>query len=65
MPKVVKSFDTWDKGAGWVFKHLARVVAARIGVESATTHAALLQEMSVMVQSWRPGALRRRQELVE
>ena len=63
---VVESTGTWDKGAEVVLKHLARAVAARTGVESATTHAALFQELSVTVRSWRArAALRRRQELVE
>ena len=66
VPMVVESTGTWDKGAEVVLKHLARAVAARTGVESATTHAALFQELSVTVRSWRArAALRRRQELVE
>ena len=65
MPMVAESTGTWDKGAATVLKHLATAVAARSGDAPDTAQAALLQELSVTVRSWRGrAALRRRQELV-
>ena len=65
VPMVAESTGTWDKGAATVLKHLATAVAARSGDAPDAAQAALLQELSVTVRSWRGrAALRRRQELV-
>ncbi|CAE7570527.1 unnamed protein product [Symbiodinium microadriaticum] len=63
VPMVVEATGAWDKGAAIVIKHVARAAAARMGLDPVQTHACFLQELCVVVRSWRArAALRRRCE---
>lgn len=63
MPMVVESTGTWDAAAAKVLKHMAHAAAARSGSAPGEFFSALLQELCVVVRSWRARAvLRRRSE---
>ena len=54
----------WDAVAAKVLKHLAYATAARSGATPGELHQSLLEELSVVVRSWRAkAALRRRFEV--
>ena len=66
VPMVVETTGTWDKGAAVVLNHIARAVAARTGEDAGAAQTALMQELSVVVRTWRArAALRRRCEATE
>ena len=63
---VAETTGTWDKSAMTVLKNVAKAVAARTGEDPASTQAAILQELSVAIRSWRArAALRRRHEAAD
>ena len=64
VPLVVETTGHWEAGASRVLKQIAGAVAARTGTEPGPLHDSLLQELSVVVRSFRArAALRRRAEL--
>ena len=64
VPLVVEATGHWEAGASRVLKQIAGAVAARTGTEPGPLHDSLLQELSVVVRSFRArAALRRRAEL--
>ena len=66
VPMVAETTGTWDTGAITVLKHVAKAVSARTGEDPASTQAAILQELSVAMRSWRArAALRRRHEAAD
>ena len=66
VPMVAETTGTWDKSAMTVLKNVAKAVAARTGEDPASTQAAILQELSVTIRSWRArAALRRRHEAAD
>ena len=66
VPMVAETTGTWDKGTMTVLKHVAKAVSARTGEDPASTQAAILQELSVAMRSWRArAALRRRHEAAD
>ena len=66
VPMVVETTGTWEKGAAVVLNHIARAVAARTGEDAGAAQTALMQELSVVVRTWRArAALRRRCEATE
>ena len=63
-PMVVETTGHWERQASALLKQLAGAVATRSGEDAAPVHASLLQELSVVVRSFRArAALRRRCEL--
>ena len=60
-PMVVETTGAWDAAAAKVLKHLAYATAARSGTTPGELHQSLLEDLSVVVRSWRAkAALRRR-----
>ena len=56
----------WDVGAARVLRHIATAVAARTGELADKVHNTMLQELCVVIRSFRArAALRRRSELSE
>ena len=53
---VVETTGAWYKGAAVVLNHIARAAAARTGEDAGTAQTALMQELSVVVRSWRAQA---------
>ncbi|CAE7213826.1 ANK1 [Symbiodinium sp. CCMP2592] len=63
-PMVVETTGHWEAGASRTLNQIAGAVAARTGAEPGPLHDSLLQELSVVVRSFRArAALRRRAEL--
>ena len=63
-PMVVETTGAWDAVAAKVLKHLAYATAARSGATPGELHQSLLEELSVVVRSWRAkAALQRRFEV--
>ena len=66
VPMVVETTGHWDVGAARVLRHIANAVAARTGEMAELVHNTMLQELCVVVRSFRArAALRRRCELSE
>ena len=63
VPMVAESTGTWDEGGMAVLKHVAQAVAAQSGEDPVTCFSLLLQELGVVIRSFRArAALRRRSE---
>ena len=63
VPMVVETTGEWDAGASKVLKHIACAVAARTGEEADHTYGIFVQQLCVVVRSFRArAALRRRAE---
>ena len=66
VPMVVETTGHWDVGAARVLRHIATAVAARTGDLADHVHTSMLQELCVVVRSFRArAALRRRSELAD
>ena len=66
VPMVVETTGHWDVGAARVLRHIATAVAARTGDLADHVHNSMLQELCVVVRSFRArAALRRRSELAD
>ncbi|CAE7825341.1 unnamed protein product [Symbiodinium sp. CCMP2456] len=59
VPLVVDTTGHWEAGAGRVLKQVAGAVAARSGAEPGPLYDSLLQELSVVVHSFRARAVLR------
>ena len=66
VPMVCETTGHWEPGAAGVLRHVAMAAAARSGEEAGGLHHRLLQELCVVVRSFRArAALRRRAELTD
>ena len=66
VPMVCETTGHWETGAARVLRHVAMAAAARSGEEAGGLHHRLLQELCVVVRSFRArAALRRRAELTD
>ena len=66
VPMVIETTGHWDVGAARVLRHIATAVAARTGDLADHVHNSMLQELCVVVRSFRAqAALRRRSELAD
>ena len=66
VPLVVEATGAWEPEAAQVLSHISRAVAAREGADASLLHAELLQDLCVVVRSFRArAALCRRAEAAE
>ena len=63
VPMVAETTGLWETGAARVLRHIAAAAAARSGDSADIAYSTLLQELSVVIRSFRArAALRRRSE---